>query len=261
MEGGESLLDTLFDDEGFEDAQDVEMLDVEEGELIEQVSKTKLGESSDVGCNQVNQESNRRTSINKKKKKKKNKRKRGGSKDPNVTDIDRFVSDACYRLRERKSYLMWTAVACLGASALSDLVKEVDAIQACGGQMTVDGRRSRNGGGILWNIIKSRDPKAYKEIMRKGKEFEKQFKQQLLDKQEPKQQAGASSQSNTVDAKLAMPNLSNGPDLTSQDQNHHEITTPGQKRASVHDRIRMPVTYDDLFGNEEDPKDKLDSLE
>ena len=48
----------------------------------------------------------------------------------------------------------------------------MDAIQSCGGQMTADGRRFRNGGGILWNIIKTREPKAYKEIMKKVKEFE-----------------------------------------------------------------------------------------
>ena len=49
---------------------------------------------------------------------------------------------------------------------------QVDAVQACGGQKTADGRRPRNGGGILWNILKVRDPNAFKEIMKKGKEFE-----------------------------------------------------------------------------------------
>ena len=48
----------------------------------------------------------------------------------------------------------------------------MDAIQACGGQKTVDGRRFRTGGGILWGILKVRDPNAYKEIMKKGNEFE-----------------------------------------------------------------------------------------
>lgn len=48
----------------------------------------------------------------------------------------------------------------------------MDAVQACGGQMTADGRRCRTGGGILWSIIKTREPKAYKEIMKKTKEFE-----------------------------------------------------------------------------------------
>jgi len=49
---------------------------------------------------------------------------------------------------------------------------QVDAIQSCGGQTTVDGSRFRSGGGILWNILKTRDPKAYKQIMTKGREFE-----------------------------------------------------------------------------------------
>lgn len=48
----------------------------------------------------------------------------------------------------------------------------MDVIQSYGGQMTADGRRSRTGGGVLWSIIKSREPNAYKEIMKKAKEFE-----------------------------------------------------------------------------------------
>lgn len=49
---------------------------------------------------------------------------------------------------------------------------QVDAIQDCGGQMTADGKRSRTGGGVLWNILKAREPEAYKEIMAKGRELE-----------------------------------------------------------------------------------------
>jgi len=49
---------------------------------------------------------------------------------------------------------------------------QVDVIQSCGGQGTVDGSRFRSGGGILWNILKTRDPKTYKEIMTKGREFQ-----------------------------------------------------------------------------------------
>ena len=37
----------------------------------------------------------------------------------------RFVLETCRRLKEKKSYLVWTAVGCLGVPALSDLVKEV----------------------------------------------------------------------------------------------------------------------------------------
>ena len=57
----------------------------------------------------------------------------------------------------------------------------MDAIEACGGQMTADGRRHRNGGGILWGIIKVREPKVYKEIMKKAKEFEVAKNFALLD--------------------------------------------------------------------------------
>ena len=39
--------------------------------------------------------------------------------------ICRFVLDVCRRLKERKSYLVWAAVGCLGVSALGDLVTEV----------------------------------------------------------------------------------------------------------------------------------------
>lgn len=38
--------------------------------------------------------------------------------------------------------------------------------------MTANGKRFRTGGGILWGIIKAREPKAYKEIMNKAKDFE-----------------------------------------------------------------------------------------
>ncbi|XP_075518225.1 uncharacterized protein LOC142552352 isoform X1 [Primulina tabacum] len=251
MEVGESVLDTIYDDEGIEDGQDVEMQDVEEGELLQPISKAESG----VSCNvEVNQVSNKRNSR-RKKKKKKNKQKTDNYIGPNVTDINRFVLNACKRLRERKSYLMYTAVGCLGVSALSDLVKEVDAIQACGGQKTADGGRFRNGGGILWNIIKARDPNAYKEIMRKGKEFENQFKQHHQNKQEHAQQSESSSEKrvlNTVNQ--IKPKISNGLELLSYDQNQLEQSSTEEKRTSVHNRIRMPVTYDDLLEGE-DPKD------
>ncbi|KAL8515214.1 hypothetical protein ACS0TY_014069 [Phlomoides rotata] len=250
MEGGESLLDTLFDEEGFEDGQDVEMLDVEEGELIEQSSKSKEGESSAVGGNQESNKSNSRHT--KKKKKKKKKRKRGGHTDPNVTDINRFVLDACKRLREKKSYLMYTAVGCLGVAALSDLIKEVDAIQACGGQKTADGKRFRNGGGILWNILKVRDPNVYKELMSKGRDFEKQFNLQAQSKQETKQQREATSNGISLPANQMKDNPSDSLGLMPLDQIQHDPDpqTDVKKHKSVHDRIRVPVTYDDLLSEE-----------
>ncbi|CAA2979198.1 Hypothetical predicted protein [Olea europaea subsp. europaea] len=126
MEGGDSLLDTIFEEESLDDAQDVEMHDAEEGELIYQATKAKLGD----GCGTtIDSHKSHNNNSRNKKKKKKNKRKRGNS-GSDVTDINRFVSDVCKRLRERKSYLVWTAVSCLGVSALSDLVKEIHLAEA-----------------------------------------------------------------------------------------------------------------------------------
>ncbi|XP_024021808.1 uncharacterized protein LOC21402470 [Morus notabilis] len=174
MEGGESILDALNEEDNFEYDEDIEMVDVEEWELVEENLRNDLGQSNAGEVNVNNQESqckNHKRRANKKK----NKRKRSGP-DPNVTDINTFVLDTCRRLKEKKSYMVYTAVGCLGIYALCDLIKEVKAVQACGGQMTADGRRFRTGGGILWSIVKAREPKAYKEIMNKAKEFEKQFK-------------------------------------------------------------------------------------
>ncbi|KAF3447505.1 hypothetical protein FNV43_RR12691 [Rhamnella rubrinervis] len=233
MEGGDSILDVLYEEDNYEDDQDVEMLDVEEGELVEHNSqndssqiKCKRSEDVDV-TNQESQSKNRRRKANKKK----NKRKRSGS-DPIVTDINRFVLDTCRRLKEKKSYMVYTAVGCLGVSALCDIIKEVDAIQSCGGQMTADGRRFRTGGGILWNIIKAREPKAYKEIMRKAKEFEKQFKRPNI------RQA-------TEEVKEVSSNVNETLQPTSDMQHQDQQSNDEGKRVAVHDRLRIPVSYDD----------------
>lgn len=45
-------------------------------------------------------------------------------------------------------------------------------IECHGGQMTADGKRRRTPGGILWNILKLKEPEAFKEIMLKAKDFE-----------------------------------------------------------------------------------------
>ncbi|GAB2269411.1 hypothetical protein Dimus_004329 [Dionaea muscipula] len=59
-----------------------------------------------------------------------------------------------------------------GKTLVLTTLKQVDAIQACGGQKTADGNRFRTGGGVLWSILKAREPNAYKEIMKRGREFE-----------------------------------------------------------------------------------------
>ncbi|XP_020266901.1 uncharacterized protein LOC109842434, partial [Asparagus officinalis] len=180
-----------------------------------------------------------------KRKKKKKRRRRSGSA-PNITDINRFVIDTCKRLKERKSYLVWNAIGCLGVSAFSDLVKEVDAIQRCGGQKTADESRFRTGGGILWNILKTREPKAYKEIMAKGREFEKQLLQ-------PKKRQKTNTNEEAVSPNTSAPDQAteeevfNGSERISEVQSAPELPDSIKGRVSVHDRVRVPVSYDDLF--------------
>lgn len=88
MEGEESLLDSLFDAENVEDMEDVDMVDVEEGELAGNNPQVELGQSSNMDGDAAAQESQ---SKNKKRrnKKKKNKKKKGGS-GSDVTDINRY---------------------------------------------------------------------------------------------------------------------------------------------------------------------------
>ncbi|KAJ4820973.1 phosphorylated adapter RNA export-like protein [Rhynchospora pubera] len=185
-----------------------------------------------------------------KKKKKKNRKKNKAANGSNIANINRFVLDTCKRLKERKSYLVWNAVACVGVSAVSDLVKEVEAIEKCGGQMTVDGKRLRTGGGVLWNIIKTREPKAYKEIMLKGKEFEKKLRNPRAKQEMMKgKNEETSSQSSTIVPEEEIELLDVHEPLAS-DVGPHEEEMPTEavtERKSIRERIRVPVCYDDLF--------------
>ncbi|XP_052194928.1 uncharacterized protein LOC127802890 [Diospyros lotus] len=246
MERGESILDAIFEEDNFEDVQDVEMMDVEEGELVEQDPEIGLGKQIGGDANAVKSGS----SNNKRRRRsnKKNRRKKGSS-GQNVTDINRFVLDVCRCLKERKTYLVYTAVGSLGVSALSDLVKEVEAIQACGGQKTADGRRFRNGGGILWNILKTRDSNAYKEIMKKGKEFEKQFRQPNVRQDTMHKQAASPIRTDNANTDGTLP--PDGSQLVPHVENQLEQSNVEGNRVSVHDRMRMLVKYDDLPGEED----------
>ncbi|KAL3023086.1 hypothetical protein AAZX31_04G048900 [Glycine max] len=127
MEDGDNILDAIYEEDNLDD--DVDMVDVEEGELVEPDAQNVLGQSSAGDINEANQEplsKNQKRRANKKKNKKK--RKGSGS---NAMDINRFVLDTCRRLKEKKSYMVYTAVGCLGVSALSDLVNEIFLQDAC----------------------------------------------------------------------------------------------------------------------------------
>ncbi|ESQ47836.1 hypothetical protein EUTSA_v10021403mg [Eutrema salsugineum] len=231
MEGEESLLDAINEEDGFETMEDVDMVDVEEGEIV-------MGHEG---------KKNRQNQPNKNKKKKKKKRRKGGHLMGKPMDLDRFVRDTCRRLKEKKSYMVYTAVGCLGIPALSDLVNEVEAIETCGGQVTADGSRKRTGGGVLWNIIKARQPAAHREIMKKTREFEKQFRHPNT-----KPKAGLKRDQGSSSEGLASGNASCDEALVTEmsDMPVAEQTEskPQEERKSVHERIRVPVSYDDLFG-------------
>ncbi|KAL1310344.1 hypothetical protein AAHE18_17G240800 [Arachis hypogaea] len=169
----------------------------------------------------------------------------------------RFVIDVCRRLKEKKQYMVYTAVGCLGISALSDLVKEVDAIQACGGQKTADGSRFRTGGGILWNIIKVREPKVYKEIMKKVKEFEKQFRQPYVKQPPVPKKIDPSEGINLPFADRDEGNVLGSAFPASQMQDQHEpaATSEAKPIPVIHDRLRTPVSYDDDLLGEDPEKD------
>ncbi|KAK4722936.1 hypothetical protein R3W88_013169 [Solanum pinnatisectum] len=118
MELEDSVLNFSDEDESFEDDKDVKMNDIEEGELVEKISKTGLKETGGACASFENPLSGKKNWRHRKNNRK-NKRKRVSSGPITQT----------------------LTVGCLGLSVLSDLVKEVDAIQTCGGQKTADGRR------------------------------------------------------------------------------------------------------------------------
>ncbi|KAK7255337.1 hypothetical protein RIF29_28744 [Crotalaria pallida] len=258
----ENILEAILEEEeeedvDFDDNDDVEMIDVEEGELVEDHDSVNVPSQTTASaeCNEINinEAGKKPESNNKKKKRNKKKRKRNKGSGPNgPINIDRFVLDTCRRLKEKKTYMVYTAIGCLGVSALSDIIKEVDAIQACGGQQTADGKRFRTGGGVLWNIIKVREPLAYKEIMKKAKEFEKQFRHPNV-KQAPVQKKEDSSPGMTFT--FVGRRDSNVPDSLPeyQKQVQHEPSGSEEKRVSLHERLRRPVSYDDdLLGSSAD---------
>lgn len=243
MASSENILESILEEEEEEIFEDVDMIDaeaIEDGEIIspddDKQQQQHCIESSDK---QENPKA-------KPKRKKKNKRRRKPKTVTTITDVNRFVIDTCRRLKEKKQYLLWNAVGTLGVAAVSDIVKEVDAIQACGGQMTADGKRHRYGGGILWNILKTREPNAYKEIMTKGKEFERSFRR-------PNSRKGTIKPKDTAPSEI----IGGAPSGQIEDETLHpsehtsEASIYHGRRVSALDRLRVPVSYADLLTGDE----------
>ncbi|XP_065045407.1 uncharacterized protein LOC135677244 isoform X1 [Musa acuminata AAA Group] len=270
MEGSESVLEAIFqepafggpeeildddDDGGIEEEgkEDVEMVDaetLEPGGGGGSVAGLAGGDTPQTEGGSGIQSRGRNGSRGRGKKKNRRKRKGGGGgggggATASIADINRFVIETCRHLKEHKSYLLWNAIGCLGVSVVKDLVKElqmqVDAIQHCGGQKTADGRRFRTGGGILWNILKTREPKAYKEIMSKGREFEKQFK-------ESKAKMRRSNEAQVSDTSI--PNeaeVSDNSERGAYVEKKLESSESKTQHKKLMDRMRVPVSYEDLL--------------
>ncbi|XP_068653638.1 uncharacterized protein [Aristolochia californica] len=255
MAGSESILPALFEEETLDDMdEDVDMLDAEIDDPELAISHAESARSLEENGKTEKQQPPGVKNPQKKERRRKKKKKRFSSN--SVTDINRFVIDTCRHLKEKKSYLVWNAVGCLGVSAMRELVKEVDTIQNCGGQLTADGKSSRNGGGILWNILKTREPNSYKEIMKKGKEFEKQFRQQYT-RGVPKENSESGPVSVTNASDGASDQILSASQTAPDSRPLPSPQTNGEGvRVSILNRIRVPVTYDDdLLG--EDAKEDI----
>uniref|UniRef100_A0A0D9V216 Phosphorylated adapter RNA export protein n=1 Tax=Leersia perrieri TaxID=77586 RepID=A0A0D9V216_9ORYZ len=258
MERGPSVLGAVLGEETLDfDGDDVEMADADEA--MEEAERAPVAAAAPAtgggggggGVGEV--EMRGAAGKNKKNKKKKSGRRKNKGRPegpPKIADINRFVNDTCKRLKEKKSYLVWNAVGCLGFSAVSDLVREVEAIQKCGGQTIADGSRFRTGGGILWNILKSREPKAYKEIMAKGRELEKQFRYTKGRPQTSRNEDASSQGSALIDEDIEAhgeKQLSDDPERLVDAEKSPPLPDNKAERKPLADRIRVPVAYDDLF--------------
>ncbi|KAJ3681718.1 hypothetical protein LUZ60_014291 [Juncus effusus] len=120
--------------------------------------------------------------------------------------------------------------------------------------MTADGRRFRTGGGILWNILKTREPKAYKEIMAKAREFEKDLrrpkcninnKRHEMVKSKENEDTKEEEEIELLDANEPLNNCDDDANQKEKEEENH--SGDKNERKSVRERIRVPVSYDDLF--------------
>lgn len=123
--------------------------------------------------------------------------------------IDKFVVETCRRLQETKFPLFREAVDRIGVERIQTLLREVEVIEKCGGQLTADGGRRRTPGGVLWNILKEHvGADMYKDIMKEGnRKYLERQKERQKERGNGKRQGGTQAndqQHNMKRAKMEM---------------------------------------------------------
>ncbi|KAL3702207.1 hypothetical protein R1sor_020229 [Riccia sorocarpa] len=229
------------------------------------------------GCDQVSNDgrvhlecadTSERTSAAARSGRRRPKKRRSGKR--KTVDVARFVRETCDHLQEKKISLIWALVKKLGVEAVRDLVKEVDVIEKCGGQMTNDQKRRRTPGGVLWNILKGRvQPQVYKEIMSQGNEVLKQkareaketLKRQRMDVDEPEnkkrrkvgEKEADSPMARAEERKISWPKpatvFKTGPEAL---ESPADSVKSVEKAGNVTHRLRVPVEYGDVEKGEPD---------
>ena len=95
----ESILDTVDEELSFEDGDDVEMMDVEEGELVDRSVNSVDIHDKEVKENSHNDNPQPVKNMTKKKKRNKKKKKKNAMPKSDVVNIDRFCSALHFFLR------------------------------------------------------------------------------------------------------------------------------------------------------------------
>ncbi|KAL5729623.1 hypothetical protein ACHQM5_002549 [Ranunculus cassubicifolius] len=199
MERSENILETIYEEETLEDVDMIDAESYEEGEIPDDKQGLQSADKDNTSCQATHTKY-----LKPKPKRKKNKKKKKARPVSTITDINRFVLDTCRRLKEKKPYLIWNAVGCLGVAALTDLIKEVMLFY------------SSEYFFVLFSI--------YKKGGRKQLQFRK-----------PNSQQGEK----TVNAQQG-------------DETEEEQASDARQgeRISALNRIRVPVSYDDLLGDD-----------
>lgn len=156
--------------------------------------------------------------------------------------IDKFVVATCRRLQETKFPLFREAVDRIGVERIQTLLREVEVIEKCGGQLTADGGRRRTPGGVLWNILKEHvGADMYKDIMKEGnRKYLERQKERQRERGNGKRQGG--TQANDQQHNMKRTKM----EMCIDTPRHGRPPRPQQEFFSERVSMGLPVEADDL---------------